>query len=49
MDENGYVLAELPGNAPGRIGLCAHMDTAPQYTGTGVNPQVREGLSAVRS
>ena len=43
MDENGYVLAELPGNAPGRIGLCAHMDTAPQYTGTGVNPQVREG------
>ncbi|MDE3174025.1 MAG: peptidase T [Gemmatimonadota bacterium] len=39
MDENGYVLAELPGTAPGRIGLCAHIDTAPAFTGTGVNPQ----------
>ncbi|MDE3216609.1 MAG: peptidase T [Gemmatimonadota bacterium] len=39
MDENGYVLAELPGTAPGRIGLCAHIDTAPAFTGTGVKPQ----------
>ena len=42
MDENGYVLAELPGTAPGRIGLCAHIDTAPAFTGTGVNPRVVE-------
>lgn len=42
MDENGYVLAELPGTAPGRIGLCAHVDTAPQFTGTGVNPRLVE-------
>jgi tripeptide aminopeptidase len=42
MDENGYVLAELPGTAPGRVGLCAHMDTAPAFTGAGVSPQVVE-------
>ncbi|MBW7934218.1 MAG: peptidase T [Gemmatimonadaceae bacterium] len=40
MDANGYVLAELPGTAAGRIGLCAHLDTAPQFSGTGVNPQL---------
>jgi len=39
MDENGYVLAELPGTAPGRVGLCAHIDTAPAFTGAGVSPQ----------
>jgi tripeptide aminopeptidase len=42
MDENGYVLAELPGNVEGRIGLCAHIDTAPQFTGTGVKPRLHE-------
>ncbi|MGH7582142.1 MAG: peptidase T [Gemmatimonadales bacterium] len=42
MDDNGYVLAELPGTAPGRIGLCAHIDTAPAFAGTGVNPRVVE-------
>ncbi|MEQ1855903.1 MAG: peptidase T [Longimicrobiales bacterium] len=42
MDANGYVLAELPGTAPGRIGLCAHIDTAPQFTGTGVRPRLHE-------
>ena len=45
MDENGYVLAELTGTAPGRLGLCAHMDTAPQYTGTDVRPRVHEDYS----
>lgn len=39
VDENGYVLAELPGTAPGRVGLCAHIDTAPAFTGTGVSPR----------
>jgi len=43
MDENGYVLAELPGTEPGRVGLCAHMDTTPQFTGTGVSPRLLEG------
>jgi tripeptide aminopeptidase len=40
MDENGYVLAELPGTTEGRIGLCAHIDTAPAFSGTGVQPRV---------
>ncbi|MEX2471803.1 MAG: peptidase T [Gemmatimonadota bacterium] len=43
MDENGYVLAELPGTRPGRIGFSAHLDTAPQFTGAGVSPQIVEG------
>jgi tripeptide aminopeptidase len=43
MDENGYVLAELPGTTPGRVGLCAHLDTAPAFTGTGVSPRLVEG------
>jgi len=43
MDENGYVLAELPGTAPGRVGLCAHIDTAPAFNGTGVKPRTVEG------
>jgi tripeptide aminopeptidase len=42
MDGNGYVLAELPGTAPGRLGLCAHMDTAPAFTGAGVSPRLVE-------
>ncbi|MFP4622989.1 MAG: peptidase T [Gemmatimonadota bacterium] len=42
MDDNGYVLAELPGTAPGRIGLCAHIDTAPAFNGTGVTPRLVE-------
>ena len=43
MDANGYVLAELPGTAPGRVGLCAHIDTAPAFSGTGVNPRLVKG------
>lgn len=42
LDDNGYVTAAFPGSRPGRIGLVAHMDTAPQFTGTGVKPQVHE-------
>lgn len=45
MDENGYVLAELPGNVEGRVGLCAHIDTAPQFAGAGVKPQLREAYT----
>jgi len=43
LDDNGYVTAELPGNAEGIVGLCAHLDTAPAFSGTGVNPQLHEG------
>ena len=41
MDDHGYVYASLPG-AEGvvPIGLIAHVDTSPDVTGTGVQPQV---------
>jgi tripeptide aminopeptidase len=42
MDENGYVIAELPGNAGGVLGLCAHIDTAPAFSGTNVKPRLHE-------
>lgn len=42
LDKNGYVLATLPGNHPGTIGLIAHLDTAPQFSGTGVKPVIHE-------
>jgi tripeptide aminopeptidase len=45
MDENGYVLAELPGNVGGRIGLCAHIDTAPAFTGADVRPHLVRGYA----
>jgi len=45
VDENGYVMATLPANTDKEvpvIGFLAHMDTAPDFTGKGVNPQVWE-------
>jgi tripeptide aminopeptidase len=45
MDENGYVMATLPGNTDKEvsvIGFLAHIDTATDFTGAGVKPQVRE-------
>lgn len=42
LDENGYVTAEMKGNADGMVGLCAHMDTAPAFSGTGVKPQLHK-------
>jgi tripeptide aminopeptidase len=48
IDENGYVLATLPGRAPGSVGFCAHYDTTPQFTGTGVNPQLHEAYDGTR-
>lgn len=45
LDEYGYVYAHLPSNL-GRdcpkIGFIAHVDTAPDFSGTGVNPRVIE-------
>lgn len=44
VDDNGYVYATLKGNIKDakKIGFIAHMDTAPDMTGEGVNPQVIE-------
>ncbi|SFB07469.1 MULTISPECIES: peptidase T [unclassified Bacillus (in: firmicutes)] len=45
MDENGYVMATLPSNT-GKdvptIGFLAHVDTATDFTGTNVKPQIVE-------
>lgn len=43
MDEFGYVMATLPGNTDKEVptlGFLAHIDTAPEFTATNVNPQV---------
>jgi len=43
MDENGYVMATLPGNTEKKvptIGFLAHMDTATDFSGTNINPQI---------
>ncbi len=46
MDEHGYVYATLPANDEKKgvpaIGFLAHMDTAPDCSGTGVKPRVIE-------
>jgi tripeptide aminopeptidase len=42
LDGNGYVLAELKGNREGVLGLIAHVDTAPAFSGTGVKPRLHE-------
>lgn len=41
-DENGYLMATLPGNTEDApvIGFLAHVDTATDFTGKNVNPQV---------
>lgn len=46
IDENGYVMATLPSNVDHEVptvGFLAHVDTATDFTGTDVNPQVVEG------
>ncbi|RWX78548.1 peptidase T [Neorhizobium lilium] len=44
LDEHGYVYATIPANSGKNnvpvICLCAHMDTAPDFSGTNVKPQV---------
>ncbi|MFC3418769.1 peptidase T [Salinicoccus hispanicus] len=44
VDDNGYLMATLPANTDGApvIGFLAHVDTATDFTGAGVNPQVVE-------
>lgn len=45
IDENGYVMATLPSNTDKEvptIGFLAHVDTATDFTGKDVNPQIIE-------
>ncbi|MRX54054.1 peptidase T [Bacillus idriensis] len=45
MDEFGYVMATLPSNTDKQvptIGFLAHIDTANDFTGKNVNPQIHE-------
>ncbi|WP_053217558.1 peptidase T [Virgibacillus senegalensis] len=45
IDDNGYVMATLPANTDKEvptIGFLAHVDTATDFTGKGVNPQLVE-------
>ncbi len=47
IDENCYVMATLPNNTDKElpvIGFLAHMDTATDFTGNGVNPQLTKKL-----
>ena len=48
MDENGYVMATLPSNTDKDvpvIGFLAHLDTATDFTGKNVKPQVVENYN----
>lgn len=45
VDEHAYVIATLEGNRPGSIGLVAHMDTAPAFSGTNVRPKLHENYA----
>ncbi|MCR5450376.1 MAG: peptidase T [Solobacterium sp.] len=45
LDEHCYVYGKLPSNLDHpakRVGFIAHMDTAPDYSGTNVNPRIIE-------
>ena len=45
VDENGYVMATLPANTDKQIptiGFLAHLDTATDFTGKNVKPQITE-------
>ena len=44
LDDHCNLVARLPGTASGTpIGFMAHLDTAPDFSGEGVDPQVHEG------
>ncbi|SEI02811.1 tripeptide aminopeptidase [Rhizobium tibeticum] len=43
LDEHGYVYATVPSNVDKAVPVicfCSHMDTAPDFTGTNVRPQI---------
>ena len=48
IDDNGYVMATLPSNTDKKvpvIGFLAHLDTAMDFTGKNVNPQIVENYN----
>ncbi|PZM14712.1 peptidase T [Rhizobium tubonense] len=48
LDEHGYVYATIPSNVEKPVPVicfCSHMDTAPDFTGTNVKPQVMRNYS----
>ena len=48
LDDNGYVMATLPGTVDGDtpvVGLIAHVDTSPDAPGRGVEPIVHRGYA----
>ena len=48
VDDFGYIMATLPSNTKkpvATIGFIAHYDTSPDYTGAGVNPQIKENYN----
>jgi tripeptide aminopeptidase len=48
LDEHGNVYATVPANTDKQVPVicfCAHMDTAPDYSGAGVKPQIVEGYN----
>ncbi|MES2590799.1 MAG: peptidase T [Bacteroidota bacterium] len=45
MDEHGYIYATIPGNTEKKVPVicfCSHMDTSPDCSGKGVNPQIHK-------
>lgn len=43
LDDHGYVYATIPANSEKTVPVicfCSHVDTAPDFTGTGVKPQI---------
>jgi tripeptide aminopeptidase len=45
MDENGYVYGTIPSNTSKKVPVicfCSHMDTSPDCSGKGVNPQIHK-------
>jgi tripeptide aminopeptidase len=43
LDEHGYIYATIPANTDKQVPVicfCSHMDTAPDFSGTGVKPQM---------
>lgn len=48
QDENGIVLATLPGTGKGGapvVGLCSHLDTSPESSGVNIRPQIIENYA----
>ena len=49
LTETGRLYAFIPGNEElDPIGVCAHVDTAPDFSGTNVNPQIIEKYTGKR-